>query len=189
MFHRRRLAMNRILVVIGAAVTLTIGLSLSATAETPATGPVAPPTPAQRAFERFKALAGEWQGQSTKGWTDKSVFKVIAAGSCVLGTTFDAHPNETMLTMYHMDGEHLMLTHYCVAKNQPRMRATEISEDGNTIVFTFLDATNLASRDKGHMDKAMFRFESDDRFTTKWTWYQNGQERWMEEIVYTRVTP
>lgn len=155
--------------------------------EPPATAPTAPLTSAQRAFERFKSLAGDWQGQSTRGWTEKSTYRVIAGGSCVMHTSFDAHPNETMATMFHMDGEHLMLTHYCIAKNQPRMRATEISEDGKTIVFTFLDGTNLPSRDKGHMDKAMFRFESDDRFTTKWTWYQNGQEKWMEEIVCTRV--
>ncbi len=179
--------MTRVCAVVCAFGLMIAGLRFASAADPPATAPTAPLTAAQRAFERFKSLSGEWQGQSTKGWTDKSVFKVIAAGSCVLGTTFDAHPNETMLTMYHMDGELFMLTHYCVAKNQPRMRATEISEDGNTIIFTFLDATNLSSRDKGHMDKAMFRFESDDRFTTKWTWYQNGQERWMEEIVYTRV--
>jgi hypothetical protein len=104
-----------------------------------------------------------------------------------MSPSFAAHPNQPMATMFHTDGEHLMLTHYCIAKNQPRMRATEISDDGNTIVFTFLDGTNLPSRDKGHMDKAMFRFEGDDRFTTKWTWYQNGQEKWMEEIVCTRV--
>lgn len=170
-------------------VLILVVLKLALAADPPATAPAAPLTPAQRTFERFKALSGEWQGASTRGWTDKSSFRVIAAGSCVLNTSFDAHPNETMLTMYHMDGEHFMLTHYCVAKNQPRMRATEISEDGNTIVFTFLDATNLSTRDKGHMDKAMYRFESDDRFTTKWTWYQNGQEKWMEEIVYTRVKP
>jgi hypothetical protein len=92
-----------------------------------------------------------------------------------------------MLTVFHMDGEHLMLTHYCVARNQPRLRATEFAADGGAVTFTFLDATNLASRDKGHMDKAVYRFTGDGAFTTKWTWYQNGQERWMEEIEMRRV--
>jgi len=153
-----------------------------------ATRPVdAPPTPAQLAFERLKATAGAWEGRSTKGWVERSVIKTIAGGSCVMSTSFDAHPNESMVTMYHMDGEHLMLTHYCVAKNQPRMRATEISPDGSRIVFTFLDGTGLPSRDSGHMDKAILRFDSPDHFTSQWTWYQNGQEKWMEEIVCTRI--
>ena len=156
-------------------------------ADAPTTAPAAPDTPARRAFERIKQLAGDWQGASTKGWGERTTFKVIAGGSAVMYTSFDAHPGQSMLTVFHMDGEHLMLTHYCVAKNQPRLRATEFSDDGSAVTFTFLDATNLASRDKGHMDQAVYRFAGDDRFTTKWTWYQNGQERWIEEIEMTRV--
>jgi hypothetical protein len=38
------------------------------------------------------------------------------------------------------------------------------------------------------MDKVLFRFVSDDEFTTRWTWYQDGQESWMEEIRNRRVT-
>ena len=37
------------------------------------------------------------------------------------------------------------------------------------------------------MDKVIFRFLEDDRVTSRWTWYQDGKESWMEEIVYTRV--
>jgi hypothetical protein len=93
--------------------------------------------------------------------------------------------DDGMVTMYHMDGEHLMLTHYCMAKNQPRMRATEISEDGKSVIFTFLDGTNLPSRDKGHMDKAVFHFDGPDAMRSQWTFYANGKEQWMEEITYT----
>ena len=148
-----------------------------------------PQTPAQRAFERFKQLDGVWEGRSTKGWVERTVTRTIAAGSCVMSTSFDAHPNESMVTMFHLDGpERLMLTHYCVAKNQPRMLATDITADGKTITFTFLDATNLASRDRGHMDKAVFRFgDSPDQFSSQCTWYQSGNEQWMEEIDYTRL--
>jgi hypothetical protein len=169
----------------------TVGLlvliaSESSPATAPTTAPAPPDTPARRAFERIKRLAGDWQGKSTNGWEERTTFRVIASGSAVMYTSFDAHPGQTMLTVFHLDGEHLMLTHYCVAKNQPRLRATEFGDDGSSVTFTFLDATNLASRDKGHMDKAVYRFDGEDRFTTKWTWYQNGQERWMEEIAMTR---
>jgi hypothetical protein len=101
--------------------------------------------------------------------------------------TFDAHPGETMVTIAHMDGDRLMLTHYCAAKNQPRLLATTISPDGRTVEFTFLDATNLPSRDKGHMDRAVYKFVDENHFTTRWTWYQDGKESWMEEIVMERV--
>lgn len=142
---------------------------------------------ARACFERLKGLEGDWTGQSTKGWTETIRYRTIAGGSCVEESSFDAHSGESMLTLFHMDGERLMLTHYCVAKNQPRLVASEV--DGDTLTFTFLDATNLASRDKGHMDKVRFRFLAPDRFTSQWTWYQDGHESWMEEIVHTRAAP
>ncbi|HEY6066377.1 MAG TPA: hypothetical protein VIY96_09490 [Thermoanaerobaculia bacterium] len=94
-----------------------------------------------------------------------------------------------MLTVFHLDGDRLLLTHYCVARNQPRLEATEISPDLSTITFTFRDGTNLASRDAGHMDKATYRFGANDEFTSRWTWFQKGKETWMEEIQYRRAKP
>ena len=130
---------------------------------------------ARAAFERFRNLEGTWRGESTRGWAEDVFFKPIAAGSAVMETSFDAHPNETMVTMFVLDGDVLDLTHYCVARNQPHLRATVFDEDGRTVTFTFVDGGNLASRDKGHMDKAVFRFEDADHMTTRWTWYQDGR--------------
>ena len=86
-----------------------------------------------------------------------------------------------------MDGDRLLLTHYCVAKNQPRLMATEFSANGDTVTFTFLDGTGMKSRDVGHMDKVRMVFLDDDHFTSQWTWYQTGKEDWMEEILNERV--
>lgn len=153
-----------------------------AAAPTPVTG-----EPAQKAFARLKELTGDWQGRSTKGWTDRENISVIAAGSCVLQSSFDAHPNERMLTIYHLDNDRLMLTHYCVAGNQPRLVATAIAPDLSTITFEFLDGTNLPSRDKGHMDKLVLKFDGADRFVGQWSWYQDGKQTFMEEIERTRI--
>ena len=148
------------------------------------TGPVpgVKPEAARSLFEAFKRMQGTWKGTSTKGWTEDVSIRVIAAGSVVEMTSFDAHPNETMLTLMHMDVDRLVLTHYCVARNQPRLELTEISEDGTRAVFTFLDATNLPSRDQGHMDKVVYEFKDSTSFSSHWTWYQNGTERWLEKI-------
>jgi hypothetical protein len=104
----------------------------------------------------------------------------------VVESSFDAHPGETMLTVFAMDGERLRLTHYCVAGNQPRLEATAVEDAGRSVTFTFVDGGNLPSREKGHMDKAVFRFEDDNHVITRWTWYQEGKERWLEEIRLTR---
>ncbi len=142
--------------------------------------------PARAAFERFKALQGTWRGVSTRGWAEDVTFRVIAAGSAVVETSFDAHPGETMLTLFAMDGERLRLTHYCVAGNQPRLEAATFEDGGKTVGFVYVDGGNLPSRDRGHMDRAVFHFEDADHATTRWTWHQDGTDRWMEEIRLTR---
>jgi hypothetical protein len=142
--------------------------------------------PAAAAFERFKSLAGTWRGQSTRGWEDEVSIATIAGGSAVRHTSFEAHPGEQMETLVHLDGDRLLLTHYCVARNQPRLVATSFAEGGRVVTFEFLDGTGMASRDVGHMDKVVVRFADADHWSSRWTWYANGQERWLEEIHYQR---
>ena len=141
---------------------------------------------AQLAFERLCALAGSWEGRSSQGWTARIEIEVIARGSAVLErSNFEAHPGETMLTLFHRDGEALALTHYCVAGNQPRLVASEI--EPARLHFAFRDATNLPSRDAGHMDECVLRFEAPDAFSSVWSFYQDGQTSWAEEIHYRRL--
>jgi hypothetical protein len=152
-------------------------------------GPAEPDNPSAReVFEQLRGLAGEWRGKSSKGWTDRADVRVIAAGSVVVSTSeFEAHPGETMMTMFHLDGDRLLLTHYCVAKNQPRLRMTAATDGGKQVTFTFLDATNLASRNQGHMDSVVFRFQDSDHYSSRWSFYKDGREDWMEEIHYERI--
>lgn len=167
-----------------AAVSLSLAASLASARPDP---PRPSAGEARAAFERLKGLAGTWEGRSTKGWEETLRYQVIAGGSAVLETSFEAHPGEEMATVFHLDGDRLMLTHYCVAKNQPRLEATSITDGGRTVVFTFKDGGNIPTRDKGHMDSAVFTFDGDDRVTSRWSWYQDGKEKWFEDIVQTRT--
>src|SRR5688572_28163557 len=109
---------------------------------------------AKLAWDHLKNMAGEWEGAATDGRKIRHRVQLIAADSVIMEESwFEGHKGQMMVTMYHMDCERLILTHYCVAKNQPRMAATEISEDGKKVLFTFVDGTNIPTRDKGHMDK------------------------------------
>lgn len=145
---------------------------------------------AQLAFERIRALEGVWEGRSTAGWHAECEYQVIAGGSVVAErTNFEAHPGDTMMTLFHMDDGRLLLTHYCVAGNQPRLVATDFRSEGTEVDFEFLDGTNLPTRDHGHMDSVKFRFPDRDRLHSRWSWYQDGAEGWMEEIELRRAMP
>ncbi len=179
------------------AMTVALGVAAGMAMVGCASGPQRERTPGERgaltgarataAYERFKALEGMWGGDSTKGWNERITYKVIAGGSAVLESSFDAHPGEQMVTMIHPDNGRLMLTHYCVARNQPRLVLTGADENSGVYTFEFLDATNLPTRDKGHMDKVVFKFIDADHFSSQWTWYEKGKEAWMEEIRHMRV--
>jgi hypothetical protein len=145
-------------------------------------------TPAQTAFEHFKQLAGDWQGASGDGTKIRHHYSVISAGSVVMEESwFDAHKDEEMVTMYHLNNGKLMLTHYCVAMNQPRLEATRFSDDCNRVEFTFLDATNIKDRNQGHMDRVVCEFIGKDQIKSHWTWFAKGKESWMEDFVLNRV--
>src|SRR5262245_33835119 len=71
-------------------------------------------------FEKLKSLAGEWQAQGPHGLTKVS-YEIVSGGTAVMETIIP--PQEpTMVTLYHRDGDQLMMTHYCSGGNQPRMR-------------------------------------------------------------------
>ena len=82
-----------------------------------------------------------------------------------------------MVTMYHPDGDHLMMTHYCSAHNQPRMRSQTVAVESKNITFDFVDVTNLSAPDAGHMSKLVVTFGDKDHFTQEWTWREKEKEK------------
>jgi hypothetical protein len=138
-------------------------------------------------WEKLKKFQGSWQCESSGLGKFKETYKLIAGNSVLMGNEMEDKPDMAMVTMYHMDGDQLMLTHYCMARNQPRLVATKVADDLSTVTFEFKDGTNMKSRDTGHMDSVVIRFKDDDNFTSRWSWYQDGKEQWMEEVTATRV--
>ena len=92
-----------------------------------------------------------------------------------------------MISVYHLDGNRLLLTHYCMAGNQPRMQAGAFDPKTNRIDFQFLDATNLPSPDAGHMHRVVVRFQGPSEVTEDWTFYKGGKAAFTVPLHYHRV--
>ncbi len=145
-------------------------------------------SPAAAAFEKMKTLAGEWQAKGADGKMRYAKYELVAGGTCLQETfRFEDDDSHTMVTMYHVDGDNLMLTHYCIANNQPRMRAENISADLKEIAFNFVDATNLPDPNAGHMYKAVFQFNDENEFSSAWTFRKDGKDTFTEQESYKRV--
>lgn len=126
---------------------------------------------AQNSFDQLKSLAGSWEG-TLDGATLHVSLRVTSRGNALLHEMRGAGPDDP-ITMFNLDGDRLMLTHYCDAGNQPRMVAT-VSPDGKTIVFDFKEATNLLNTQEGHMQRVTFTFIDPDHHTEKWEFAMAG---------------
>lgn len=119
-------------------------------------------------FDKMKSLDGSWTGtmsDSGKEYPATARFKTISDGSALMGWLGEGTPEE-MVTVFHMDGDVLMATHYCAAHNQPRFVAA-LGNNSNQIVFSFKDGTNISPH-HGHMQSVTFTFDGPDHHTEDW---------------------
>jgi hypothetical protein len=131
--------------------------------------------PATSGFQKLQSLAGRWEGKDDEGKAVKTEFKLVAGGTAVL-ETLAASGMEEMLTVYSMDGESILLTHYCPTNNQPRMRAHPQTSQIRQLVFSFQDAGNLPNPAVGHEYKLVMNFDDHDHLTERWTWRRDGHD-------------
>jgi len=127
---------------------------------------------AQTSFDKLKTLSGTWEGKSPDGKMVEVSYRVTSNGSALMS---EIHTEDDMITMFHPDGDRLLMTHYCGAGNQPRMVGI-LSPDGKTITFDFLDATNLPTSEAGHMHRMVLSFLDANHHTEAWSYVDHGKE-------------
>ena len=146
-----------------------------------------PAIDAAAAFARLKSLAGTWEATSKEMGKVTVTYEVVANGSAILEKE-SGEKMPAMVTLYHLDGPRLLLTHYCMAGNQPRMEAKSFDPRTGELVFDFVGATNLTNPAAGHMHAVKYRFIDATKFTSEWQFYENGQPKFAETATYSRVT-
>lgn len=132
--------------------------------------------PTNPKFEKLKKLAGTWVEADKDGKpTDKvvSIVRVTAGGSAVHEVQFPGDPME-MVSVYHMDKGDLLMTHYCMLGNQPRMKADPASP-ANQIRWKFAGGTNLDPAKDMHMHSATVTFVDDDHIEIEGEAWEGGK--------------
>ena len=144
------------------------------------------PPSAAAGFERLKALAGTWQVDGNMG-KGQATYEVVANGSTVIERFTISGMSSPMVTAYHLDGDKLELTHYCMTGNQPSMVAKGLDPATGEIVFDFASVSNLANPNGKYMHNATFKLVDDDHFTAAWTLYDDSKAKSTETSQYARV--
>lgn len=157
-------------------IPLTVLLTLAAVPALPGAGAAAE-TAQNGAFEMLEALEGDWMaaedGEMAARGDLVAQYRVTAGGSAVVETSFPGTDHE-MVTVYHAEGPDLILTHYCIEGNQPRMRARDAR--GPRLEFVFDGGGNIADpkRDR-HMHRAWIEILGPDELRSEWTELADGE--------------
>lgn len=123
------------------------------------------------AFEALKPLVGTWQPADKPESPMRVTFELIA-GDGVLVENWRS-PTHRSMTVYHLDGDTLLATHYCPQGNQPRLALARAEADG-TLRFEFRDGTNVDVAG-GHHEALLTLHHADGVLTRGEVYAENAQ--------------
>jgi hypothetical protein len=143
---------------------------------------------AKAAFAKLKSLVGSWQAKATDEQKEQAkkehenmpdladvTFKLTGAGSALMETQFPGMPHE-MVSVYHLDGKELRMTHYCAAGNQPRVKLDRANSTPEELIFVFDGGTNLDPEKDMHIHGVKIKFEKDGAVSSAWEGYAGGKK-------------
>ena len=144
-----------------------------------------PPARSTPAFDQLKSLAGDWQGKDSNGQPVKVVYTVVSNGSVVMEHLMPGREAE-MITMYSLDGERIVVTHYCAAGNQPTMQTAPLTGATGKYDFSFVRASGMKTPEEGRMVALSLSLPDKEHLTQTWTFLENGKSE-SHTFTYTRV--
>lgn len=124
---------------------------------------------ARDAFARLKTLDGAWEGGIIGQKSDPVAvtYRVTSGGHTVMESLFAGAPHE-MVTMYTVDGDDVIATHYCSGGNQPMMKLDRAASTADELIFTFSSVRGDTSKG-GYINGVRYRFDADGKVFTTWS--------------------
>lgn len=129
----------------------------------------------EAAFKQLLSLAGEWEGtQEGSPGPIKETYTLVANGSTLMAVTKAAGESE-MITMFTVDGNRLIATHYCNALNQPEMIASNPQDLRTGLTFSFARVTGMKTPDDWHNTALTITLDDHDHMTQRWGYLYKGK--------------
>ncbi len=157
-YQSRVLGAVLVLALLGAAVTLAGKKSRSAVAS-----------------EQMASLVGEWKG--VQGDTEIKLIYTLTADGSALMEEFRPANMPVMITMFTIDGDHLLAAHYCSAGNQPQMATEAIMEPlKKRLAFSLLRVTGMTTPEDRHNTGLVVTLEDKQHLTQEWSYAYKGRK-------------
>lgn len=126
------------------------------------------------AFEQLTSLVGQWTG--VQDGVEITLTYTLTADGSTLMEEFHPVKGPVMMTMFTVDGDHLIATHYCSAGNQPQMVTDSIADpQSKTLAFSLVRVTGMHSSEDWHNTGLEVMLEDVDHFSQKWSYLYKGK--------------
>ena len=146
--------------IYAAMIVVLVSLSTATLAQTAATAP----SEAQTSFNKLTTTP---PAPEIDGTTMHVTLRTTSMGNAVVHEMTSPARKDDPITMFYLENDKLMLTHYCDAGNRPRMTA-KTSPDGKNLDFDFVDV--IGNMQYGHMHHANFTIVDDNHHIEEWTY-------------------
>jgi len=83
--------------------------------------------------------------------------------------------SSAMTTMFTVDGDHLIATHYCAAGNQPQMVSGVPNDLQRGVTFSLLRVTGMKTPADWHNTGLTVTLNDKDHITQRWTYLYKGK--------------
>jgi len=153
--------LERVLMVLLAAAVLPGQLSAQETTKSAA------------AFKQLTSLVGDWEG-TQDGVPIKVTYALTADGTALME---EMKPGDSspMITMFTVDGDHLIATHYCSAGNQPSMVSGIPGRLETGVTFSLARVTGMRTPQDWHNTGLTVTLDDNDHIAQRWTYLYKGK--------------
>jgi hypothetical protein len=143
-----------------------------------------PPYKGSAAFDRMKSLVGRWSADSPEMGRMNTEFRLIAGDSVIEERFAEGTPME-MLSVYHDVNGKLTMTHYCMLRNQPRMKLVKSTAD--SLTFDLAPTPGLNAAKDMHMHGATYTFLDANHFKLEGVSWKDGKSAPCgSPVIFTR---
>jgi hypothetical protein len=120
------------------------------------------------AFDYLKKLSGEWSARQADGHERPGqTFEVHSAGRLLLGTSFPGTDQE-LVSVFHLDGEDLVLVIYDPAGSEPRLRFDPRKSYPGRYYFRLAGGTGFDRTRDRHIHEASIKFLNVNQIEMEW---------------------
>lgn len=129
-------------------------------------------------FARLQTMAGsyevDFEGQSEPS---KVIWDNVSGGHAISEKLNAGTPHE-MVSLYFLEGENLVVTHYCAIGNRPTLRLDRARSTRDEWFFDYDPATTgIDPKSDAHIHAAHFKWLDGGSLDAEWVFWMDGAEQ------------